>query len=114
MRGFLKSLVGASAMTVSSTATGVTYLKSELRKAGCDPDTLPAPLFRDLAEHAKRYAENMAQILPDEKSVTYFVQHLEYISQALTDLLMGEPLEVDDGIAEILERYKLSFHRVQK
>ena len=54
MLTFLKSLVGAGAMAASSTATGVTYLKAELRKAGTNPDSLPAQLYRDLAEHAQR------------------------------------------------------------
>src|SRR5688572_5992250 len=109
MFSFLKSLVGAGATAASPSATGVTYLKSELRKSGANPEALPNQLYRDLAEHADRYSRNMAELLPDDQPVTYFVQHLDYIAIALSDFLAGRPLEIDDGIAEVLARYQLSF-----
>lgn len=114
MLNLFKTLVGGGAFSASPVSTGVTFLKSELRKAGHDPDSLPDRLLRDLAEDAKRFSEVMAEMLPDDKPVTYFVQRLEYVAGALCDLLSGTPINVDEGIAEMLTKHRLSFTRASR
>lgn len=109
MFDFIKTLIGGGAAGAASIGMGVKYLRSEIGKAGCDPDVLPVLLYRELAEHALKYSKSMSEVSQSEKAVTYFVQHLDYITDALCCVLNNTPVEADISVIEILRRYRLKF-----
>ena len=105
MFSFFKALIGGSAYSKDPIATGVIHLRQQIKREGLKSDEYPDSLLRELSEYSHRFAQNMAEISPQDKPVTYFVDCLEACAINLYKSSTGEIPEVASPVHDIFYRY---------
>jgi hypothetical protein len=102
--------LGRAAYQTNPATSGAIYLRDNLRKNGCNPDTICPEFYAELSEYADRFAKSMAQMSSREAPVTYFIEHMEYIQLLIEQALAGESVEAPEPLVAIFKRYGLPAH----